>query len=89
MNRTIKVVYVGLSSICPLSTGERGFYIDIKSTPFPVAESFDMLIMKIDEFNIAEYQSRTTEFLSKIGNVETGKAAEYIVNKLVMNVNEG
>ena len=58
---------------------ERGFYYDIEALPFPLAESFDELLTRIDEFDSNEYAERVRTILSEIGTMSDGNASERFV----------
>ncbi len=61
---------------------ERGFYFDIESTPFSFSENFEDLIQNICEFDAADYDKKSMEFLDRIGNTEQGTASKSIVKEI-------
>lgn len=56
--------------------GERELLIDYDTLPFPIAESNDELVQRIQEFNQQEYEKNVTEFLDRYGVHEDGHASE-------------
>lgn len=56
--------------------GERELLIDYDTLPFPIAESNEELVRKIQEFNQQEYEANVTEFLDRYGVHEDGHASE-------------
>ena len=65
---------------------ERGFYFDIESTPFPMAENVDDFMRIIFEFDESAYIKATDEFLTRIGNVETGRASQAVVDEISKHI---
>ena len=66
--------------------GERELLIDYDTLPFPIAESNEELVQKIQDFNRQEYEEDITKFLDKYGVHEDGhaseRAAEFIVDMI-------
>jgi len=62
----------------------RGFYYDIRTVPFPIAENNDELERRIQNFDIKDFQQKAADFLKSKGSYETGHAAQKCVN-LIMN----
>ena len=56
--------------------GERELLIDYDTLPFPIAESNEELVQKIQDFNRQEYEESVTRFLDKYGVHEDGHASE-------------
>ena len=54
---------------------ERGMYMNLDSFPYPFADTFDQLIININNYNEEESKVRIHDFLKKIGNIEDGNAA--------------
>ena len=67
---------------------ERGFYLDITETPFPIAVTIEELYKNIETFDVDEYKNRVENFLVKIENTENGNASEKAVDKIVDHLNE-
>ena len=61
---------------------ERGFYFDIEKTPFDIAQTDYELINNIANFDFKHYRKKVEDFLIYIGNVETGKSTDCIVEEL-------
>ncbi len=65
---------------------ERGFYMDINSLPFPVAESFDELCNHIRNFDSDVYLEKLAQMKQKMGFCENGdataKAGDFIYKLL-------
>lgn len=58
---------------------DRGFYMDIRTLPFPLAQNEDELLTKIGQFDRESYYSRLDEFFaSVVGLSESGHASESI-----------
>lgn len=62
---------------------ERGFYLDYDKLPFPMAANSEELNDKIAVFDGQKYKEGVKTFLSEIGNVEDGRAAERIVDDVL------
>ena len=56
--------------------GERELLIDYDTLPFPLAESNEELVRRIQEFNQQEYDENVTQFLDGYGVHEDGHASE-------------
>lgn len=56
--------------------GERELLIDYDTLPFPIAESNEELVQKIQDFNHQKYEENVTKFLDKYGVHEDGHASE-------------
>lgn len=54
----------------PEYMGERGFYWDIFSLPFPVSVDEEELLNSIADFNICEYKKQLDEYLKRLGSYE-------------------
>lgn len=54
---------------------ERGFYMDISSLPFPVAENFDELCSHIRDFDSDVYLEKLEKMKQAMGYCENGDAA--------------
>jgi CDP-glycerol glycerophosphotransferase len=57
----------------------RGLYYPLSSTPFPVAETNDELVEKIENFDYESYKENVAEFLKGKGCIEDGHASERVV----------
>lgn len=64
-------------------SSERGVYDIIHHLPFAVSETNDELLENLMKFNESEYEKLRTNFLSYIGSVEDGHAAERIAKKIL------
>lgn len=64
---------------------ERGFYYDIHTAPFPVAENNDELMQNVLNFDAALYRQKITRFLEEKGSFESGQAAVK-VSDLIENI---
>lgn len=58
---------------------ERGFYYPLEETPFPIAETNEELVERIQNFDPTLYEMKRQEFLKARGCKEDGHAAEKIV----------
>ena len=56
--------------------GERELLIDYDRLPFPIAESNEELMLRIQDFNRQEYEENVTKFLEKYDVHEDGHASE-------------
>lgn len=59
---------------------ERGFLIDLKETPFPIARNIGELENNILEFDYNSYTKNVSDFKEKIGSYEDGHASERAVS---------
>lgn len=59
---------------------ERGFLIDLKDTPFSIAQNNDELEKNILNFDYEDYSRKVSDFKKKIGSYEDGSASERVVN---------
>lgn len=58
---------------------ERGFLIDLKETPFSIAENNSELCRNISEFNAHSYSKSIAAFKNKVGSLDDGHASERII----------
>ena len=65
---------------------KRGFYTDIHTWPYPLAENIDELIYNFKTFNPQQYKSKISKHLDDLGNFETGKASQTIVKIMLHNL---
>lgn len=65
---------------------KRGFYTDIHTWPYPLAEDTDELLYNIRTFDSKHYSQKIGEHLSILGNYETGKATSSVVKYLLHNM---
>lgn len=65
---------------------KRGFYTDIHTWPYPLAEDTDELLYNIRTFDSMHYSQKIEEHLSILGNYETGKATSSVVKYLLHNM---
>ncbi len=61
---------------------DRGFYYDLRETPFPIASTVEGLLEKIKSFDESTYDAKIDKFLAKRGCYEDGNASKRIVDKL-------
>lgn len=59
---------------------ERGFLIDLKETPFPIARNIGELEKNILEFDYNSYTKNVSDFKEKIGSYEDGQAGKRVVS---------
>lgn len=62
---------------------ERGFYSDIHTWPFPLAENTEELISTIDNFDNNSYQENLAKHFSDLGSYENGHATETICKFII------
>ena len=68
-------------------TMNTGFYYDLKTTPFSIAEDNDTLVRNIMLFDKEKYSSDVKDFLTEKGCIEDGHAAERIVSVIKEKIN--
>lgn len=61
---------------------ERAFYCDYRKLPFPLAETNSEMLVNIRNFNKKDYLDRVNDYMSEIGMMEKGNAAEQVVDWL-------
>lgn len=67
---------------------DRGVYLDMKSLPFPYAETDDQLVSNILNFDNEKYLSELEQFNREvIGLNETGHASEAVVEWMINKLN--
>lgn len=67
---------------------DRGVYFDMKSLPFPYAETDDQLVSNILNFDNEKYQAELEQFNREvIGLNETGHASEAVVEWMINKLN--
>ena len=64
----------------------RGFYIDFRLLPFPIADSIDLLCENIEKFDVAEQYKKYNQFFSYIGSFNDGHASERVV-RMISDIN--
>lgn len=64
----------------------RGFYTDIHSWPYPLAENTKELSNLIASFNMKDYHKKIEQHLSDLGNLESGTASQQICKYLLSNM---
>lgn len=62
--------------------GDRGFYFDMESLPFPMGHSNGELTEKITGFDDRAYASAVEQYLNDIGCFERGHATETLADKI-------
>lgn len=64
---------------------ERGFYYNIETLPFPIAENFETFLKNIEGFDLNEYIKNCEKMFQKLGSMDDGnasyRAVEYIMKK--------
>ena len=68
-------------------TADRNFYFDIKSLPFPLAESNGELLESINNFDEKAYFEALNAFNNEIGYCENGTAAKTIAERILKEIN--
>ena len=68
-------------------TADRNFYFDIKSLPFPLAESNDELLQCINNFDEKAYFEALNTFNNEIGYCENGTAAKVVAERILKEIN--
>lgn len=68
-------------------TADRNFYLDIKSLPFPLAESNGELLESINNFDEKAYFEALNTFNNEIGYCENGTAAKTIAERILKEIN--
>ncbi len=68
-------------------TADRNFYFDIKSLPFPLAESNSELLEKISSFDEKAYFEALNTFNNEIGYCENGTAAKAVAERILKEIN--
>ncbi|MCH5172535.1 MAG: CDP-glycerol glycerophosphotransferase family protein [Erysipelotrichales bacterium] len=66
-----------------------GFYFDLASLPFPIAENNDILNQNIMVFDNKSYQMNIENFHKKIGCFENGEASEKMAELIFSKMNQG
>lgn len=61
---------------------DRGFYFDIRSLPFPLAQDVDTLLNCLRTFDIHEYYAAVDSFRERIGSFETSTATNAVVTQI-------
>lgn len=64
----------------------RGFYTDIHTWPYPLAENTNELVENIQNFNLDLYVGNVKKHFYDLGNQESGHSAEKICNYLKQNL---
>lgn len=63
-----------------------GLYTKPSSWPFPLAKTEEELLEKIKKFNNEEYQKEINKYFNWMGNFETGKACEQIMDIILKEI---
>ena len=58
------------------------FYSDIRTWPYPLAENMDELKANIASFDQAAYEAACCAHHEKLGSCETGRATEYVCDRI-------
>lgn len=65
---------------------ERGFYLDIKDLPFPMAKTTEEIIDMIRVFDEEKYVKAVDRMLTDIGNCEDGNASGRVVDDILYTI---
>lgn len=65
---------------------ERGFYMDIYTLPFPIAENEDVLIENIKKFSRKTYLKNISEYFNKVGLYEPGNSTQIVANIIMKHM---
>ena len=66
-------------------TKDRWFYFDIRSLPYPLAESNDQVAQIIDDWNEEQYLKDNEQFAKELGIKEDGKGAGAVAKRIVLH----
>ena len=86
---TKRPVFLYTPDLSDYEKNERGFYFDIRSTPFSICESGEELLACIMTFDTESYEKKVDEFLKKIGNKERGRASRAVVDIIEEHLGKG
>ena len=67
---------------------ERGFYLDIHSMPFPIAQTEEELFYNISNLDENKYKTELEKFLNKRGSFDNGNASKNIVEIIKKRIKE-
>lgn len=67
---------------------ERGFYAPVSEWPYPRAYTQEELIKEIEKFDQEKYIEELEMFLDKYGSCDDGHAAESIVKRILLKMEE-
>ncbi len=62
---------------------DRNFYFDLKSLPFPLAESNEELFSALQNFSRKDYEEKLDTFHASLGLKETGQASAAVAEKIL------
>lgn len=62
---------------------ERGLYTPLSSFPYPFANTFPKLLGLIAGYNYEKQEQQREGFLSMIGNIEDGRAADRVIERIL------
>ena len=65
---------------------KRGFYSDIHTWPYPLAENVEELIQNIKSFDPKQYAENIEKHLLDLGSFEKGNASKTITKYLLKNL---
>ena len=85
---TGRPVFLYTPDIADYRDGERGFYLDVDTLPFPISQTPSGVIDNIRRFDKTAYAKATDDFLALIGNCETGGASGLVADKIIMHLEE-
>ena len=79
---TGRPVFLYTPDLFDYKNSERGFYFDIETTPFSLAETPEALVENLTDFDTDLYKRQVDVFLKSIGNVERGTASRAVVDEI-------
>ena len=75
-------VFLFMKDLDDYTKNDRTQYFPIESLPFPVAQTENEFIRKIDQFDEFDYKNRVNVFFERIGLNDSGKGSIFISNIL-------
>ena len=75
---TRKPAFIYASDITKYNN-DRGFYYQLETTPFPIANDMKTFITNIADFASASYDAKINDFLKSKGCMEDGNASKRVV----------
>lgn len=75
-----KPVFLFCKDLEDYKNGDRELEFDFEKLPFPLCQSQEELIYKINNFNQDNYNKNITSFYEQIGMVEKGEGAKILAN---------
>ena len=75
-------VFLFMKDLDDYTKNDRTQYFPIESLPFPIAQTENEFIRKIEQFDECDYKNRVNVFFAKIGLNDSGKGSIFISNIL-------